>query len=163
MSVFDCQQYIGLIPTINVLCGELFPTKIRATANGIVMATTYIAFMVNLKIYPIAVAAFAFHYVMYFYAAMMAFMVVWGGLTIKYTDKLSLTEIQDMHKKTNVCGIATRNRDEPQEKEDEVGNQKGYTNSIEMEDVGKVVFKQEEDNKKKGKDWVTICQAVENR
>ena len=104
MSVFDGQQYIGLIPTINVLCGELFPTKIRATANGIVMATTYIAFMVNLKIYPIAVAAFAFHYVMYFYAAMMAFMVVWGGLTIKYTDKLSLTEIQDMHEKNEGSG-----------------------------------------------------------
>ena len=132
MSVFDGQQYIGLIPTINVLCGELFPTKIRATANGIVMATTYIAFMVNLKIYPIAVAAFAFHYVMYFYAAMMAFMVVWGGLTIKYTDKLSLTEIQDMHKKTNVCGIATRNRDEPKGKEDEVGYQQDGNHLLDL-------------------------------
>ena len=156
---FDLQQYIGLIPTLNVLCGELFPTKIRATSNGIVMATTYISFMVNLKIYPIAVAAFAFHYVMYFYAAMMAFMVVWGGITIKYTDKLSLTEIQDMHKKNDECGIPSRNRDEPQGKEDEGGNEKGYTNSIEMDEV----FKQEDVNEKKDQDWVTICQAIGNR
>ena len=160
---FDLQQYIGLIPTLNVLCGELFPTKIRATSNGIVMATTYISFMLNLKIYPIAVAAFAFHYVMYFYAAMMAFMVVWGGLTIKYTDKLSLTEIQDMHKKTDECEITSRNREEPQGREDEDGNKKCYSNSIEMDEVCQVAFKQEEVNEKKGQDWVTICQAIANR
>ena len=35
---------------------------------------------------------------MYFYAIVVAMMVAWGGLTIKDTDRLSLTEIQDMHK-----------------------------------------------------------------
>ena len=119
--------------------------------------------MVNLKIYPIAVAAFAFHYVMYFYAAMMAFMVVWGGLTIKYTDKLSLTEIQEMQKKTDECEITSRNRDEPQGKEDAGGNGKCYTNSIEMDEVCKEVFKQEDVNEKRDKNWVTICQAIGNR
>ena len=62
-----------------------------------------------------------------------------------------------------MCVESLPETDEPQEKEDEVGNQKGYTNSIEMEEVCKVVFKQEEVNKKNGKDWVTICQAVANR
>ena len=79
-----------------VLCGELFPTEIRATSTGIVFAASYVA------LYPIAVDAFGFHYVMYFYAAITAMMTLWGLITIKNTDKLSLTEIQDMHKRDAV-------------------------------------------------------------
>ena len=43
-----------------------------------------------------AIATFGFHYVVYFYALMLAIMVIWGFLTIKDTDRLSLTEIQEM-------------------------------------------------------------------
>ena len=118
LSVLDCQQYLGLLPTIYLLFGELFPTKIRATSNGIAFAASYVALMGNLKMYPIAVAAIGFHYVMYFYAVIMAFMVIWGGLKIKDTDKLSLTEIQDMHKKTDVSGITSKNKEENEEKEE---------------------------------------------
>ena len=93
------------MPTIHNLCGELFPTKIRATANGIVVAIKMVASMINVKIYPIAVETFGFHWVMYFYIVISAFMVTWGGLTIKDTDHLSLTEIQDLNKKTEVSGF----------------------------------------------------------
>ena len=119
LSVFDGQQYLGLLPTIYVLVGELFPTKIRATSNGIVFAASYVALMGNLKMYPIAVDNFPFHYVMYFYAVIMAILVIWGGLTIRDTDKLSLTDIQNMHKKTPESGIARRNKMETKEKEDD--------------------------------------------
>ena len=83
---------------LNVLCGESFPTEIRATSNGIVYATSYVALMANYKLYPIAVATFSFHYVVYFYAAITAALTLWGLLTISDTDKLSLTEIQNMYK-----------------------------------------------------------------
>ena len=94
---------------LNVLCGELFPTEIRATSNGIVFAISHVALMGNYKLYPIAVETFGFHYVVYFYAAVTAAFTIWGLLTIKDTDRLSLTEIQEMHKKTAVTG--TRNGD----------------------------------------------------
>ena len=97
------------MPIINVLCGELFPTEIRATSNGIVYATSNVALMGNLKLYPIAVETFGFHYVVYFYAAITLAFTIWGLLTIKDTDQLSLTEIQEMHKKTVVVVSETRN------------------------------------------------------
>ena len=77
---------------------ELFPTDIRATAYGIVEAVGKLILMANMKFFPIATASFGFHYVVYFYAIMMATMVIWGFLTIKDTDRLSLTEIQEMGK-----------------------------------------------------------------
>ena len=54
--------------------------------------------MANEKFFPTALASFGFFYVVYFYALICAFMVLWGFLTIKDTDQLSLTEIQDMGK-----------------------------------------------------------------
>ena len=91
-----------------MLCGELFPTEIRATSNGIVMATSYVVIMGNYKLYPIAVETFGFQFVVYFYASITATFTIWGLLTIKNTDRLSLTEIQDMHKETEVPEIRTK-------------------------------------------------------
>ena len=93
--------------------GELFPTDIRATAYGIVEAVGKLTLVANAKFFPIATASFGFHYVMYFFAIMMAIMVIWGFLTIKDTDRLSLTEIQDLGKnakqekdgKKNIKGV----------------------------------------------------------
>ena len=82
--------------------------------------------MINYKIYPIAVKTFGFHFVMYFYAIIVAMMVAWGGITIKDTDQLSLTEIQDMHKKTVVDGINCRSKEDIKAKEE--GFQKGQIN-----------------------------------
>ena len=81
-----------------MLIGELFPTEIRATSNGIVFALGQTALMANYKLYPIAMETFSFHYVVYLYAATTAAFTIWGVLTIKNTDGLSLTEIQEMQK-----------------------------------------------------------------
>ena len=84
--------------------------------------------MVNYKIYPNAVETLGFHYVMYFYAIIVAMMVAWGGITIKDTDQLSLTEIQDMHKKTVVAAINSSSKEDIKAKEE--GFQKGQINPI---------------------------------
>ena len=64
------------------------------------MAMGKVILAANQKLFPTAVASFGFHYVVYFYSLIMAIMVIWGYLTIKDTDGLSLTEIQDMDKDT---------------------------------------------------------------
>ena len=87
-----------------MLTGELFPTDIRATAGGIVMAMGKATLVANYKFFPIAVTSFGFHYVFYFYAFITALMAVWGFLTIEDTDQLSLTEVQNMLKKNEVQG-----------------------------------------------------------
>ena len=91
---------MGIISTLGVLRGELFPTEIRATANSIVIAMGKLILVANQKIFPMAIASFGFHYVVYFFSFIMAIMVTWGFLTIKDTDQLSLTEIQDMVRDT---------------------------------------------------------------
>ena len=83
-----------------MLRSELFPTEIRATSAGIIMALGNLTAMVNLKLFTIAVELLGFHVVTYFYAAVIGVMVAWGFLTIKNNDRLSLTEIQDMQQKT---------------------------------------------------------------
>ena len=82
--------------------GELFPTEIRATACGSVMAMGKAAAVVNYKLFPMALASFGFHQVLYFYAFITAFMAAWGFFTIKDTDHLSLTQIQDMLKNSEL-------------------------------------------------------------
>ena len=63
------------------------------------MAMGKVTLVANYKFFPMAVASFGFHYVLYFYALITALMSIWGFFTIKDTDQLSLTEIQNMLKK----------------------------------------------------------------
>ena len=60
---------MAIVPTLGLLKSELFPTEIRATASGIIMALAYVMWMINNKLFPMAVASFGFHSVVYFYAA----------------------------------------------------------------------------------------------
>ena len=163
-----------------MLCGELFPTEIRATSNGIVMATSYVVLMGNYKLYPMAVETFGFHYVVYFYAGITATATLWGLLTIKNTDRLSLTEIQDMHKETEVPEQRTKEGGEKEEEERGEGN----FNAIRVEivdmnhnerDDGKgvhkrsvlnhahpleVTSKNKTEDKKEGLYSPTVCEAI---
>ena len=91
---------IGITPTLHVLCGESFPTEISTTANGIIFAMQYTTSMVNVKLFPTAVASLGFHSVVYFYAVVAAAFTIWGSITIKDTDNLSLSEIQRMYSGT---------------------------------------------------------------
>ena len=68
------------------------------------MALGKATLVANYKFFPIAVASFGFHYVFYFYAFVTALMAVWGFITIKDTDHLSLAEIQNMIKKNEAQG-----------------------------------------------------------
>ena len=97
---------MSILPILRLLKDELFPAEVRATASGLVMAIGTLVTMTNVKIFPMTVAYFGFHYVVYFYAIITALLAVWGSLTIKNTDQLSLTEIQDMHKKAEAADQA---------------------------------------------------------
>ena len=51
---------IGLLPVLNILTGELFPTEIRSLSVGVVKALTYVAAYANMTVYPIASGAGVF-------------------------------------------------------------------------------------------------------
>ena len=83
------QQTMGILPTLLVLKGELFPTEIRATAAGLTTSIGTIVGMANYKLFPMAVESLGFHYVVYFYAIITTLLGAWGFLTIKNNDEES--------------------------------------------------------------------------
>ena len=68
--------------------------------------------MVNVKLFPTAVASLGFYSVVYFYAAVAAAFTMWGLMTIKDTDKLSISQIQSMYDET-VDGNTEREEKKP--------------------------------------------------
>ena len=55
--------------------------------------------MVNQKLFPIVLSSYGFYTVVYFYATVVALFTTYGWLTMKETDKLSLSEVQVMYRK----------------------------------------------------------------
>ena len=96
--------------SLSFLRAESFPTEIRATACGYVVALGKVLLALNEKFFPIAIASFGFLNVVYYYALIMTIMVIWGCLTIKDTEELSLTEIHDI----------SRNDESKQEEEEKM-------------------------------------------
>ena len=91
---------IGLLPVLNILTSELFPTEIRNISVGIVKAVTYVAAYINMTAYPLILSsANGFLELMLGYGAIAAFMTVWAIITVTETDNMSLVEIEGLYKK----------------------------------------------------------------
>ena len=95
ISVTLCHPVLGGI--IFVLYGELFPTDIRTISIGIVAVTQYLVFAFATKMFPIVIQWFHFYGINYYYAAFALAMTIWGMLTIKDIDCLSLVEIEHIY------------------------------------------------------------------
>ncbi|CAH2061115.1 unnamed protein product, partial [Iphiclides podalirius] len=52
LMVYICAISIGLVPLPWMMCGELFPTRVRGLGSGISSATTFLAFFVVVKTAP---------------------------------------------------------------------------------------------------------------
>jgi MFS family permease len=94
--VLFCMGF-GLTPVIQILLGEIFPTDIRTTSIGIINAVESIAFVVNIKLFPSFMARLGLPAIMYIYAGISLIMVVWGVVTIRKTDGLSLVETENIY------------------------------------------------------------------
>ncbi|KAL0859388.1 hypothetical protein ABMA27_010578 [Loxostege sticticalis] len=52
LTVYICAISIGLVPLPWIMCGEVFPTKVRGLGSGISSATTFVSFFVVVKTAP---------------------------------------------------------------------------------------------------------------
>lgn len=52
LAVYICSISVGLVPLPWIMCGEVFPTKVRGLGSGISSATTFVAFFVVVKTAP---------------------------------------------------------------------------------------------------------------
>ena len=95
---------LGLMPILHILKGELFPTEIRAVSAGIVNVTNHIPLLINMVVFPIITSANLMHVAMYVFAGFSLAMGVWGVITIKETDDMSLVEVEKMYEETGNRG-----------------------------------------------------------
>ena len=86
-----------LLGIILVLLGELFPTDMRTVSIGTVNGLQYLVFAFATKVFPYLEEWFHFYGLNYYYAAFALALTLWGMVTIKDIDELSLVEIERIY------------------------------------------------------------------
>ena len=82
---------------IDILVGELFPSDIRTISIGIAHGVEYISFAFATEAFPILLKWLNFNGLTFYYASFCLAMTVWGMMTIKDIDRLSLVEIERIY------------------------------------------------------------------
>ena len=99
---------------ILVLLGELFPTDIRAISIGIVTGVEYLTFAFATGTFPVLLEWLHFYGLNFYYAAVCLLMTIWGMMTIKDTDHLSLVDIELIYstnmKKSEGCSYESKTK-----------------------------------------------------
>ncbi|XP_026730603.1 facilitated trehalose transporter Tret1-2 homolog [Trichoplusia ni] len=98
LMCYICAISIGLVPLPWIMCGEVFPTKVRGLGSGISSATTFVAFFTVVKTAPGMMSNFGEVITFLFYGV-----VAFVGTVIMYfilpeTKGKSLQEIEDRFK-----------------------------------------------------------------
>ena len=88
-----------LTAVIVVLLGELFPTDIRTVSIGIVRGLQYLVLAFATKMFPILSEWLHLYGLNYYYTATALLFTIWGMVTIKDIDQLSLVEIERIYDK----------------------------------------------------------------
>lgn len=90
LSVFICSFVMGFGPIPNILCSEIFPTRVRGIAIGITSGTMWLCNVVVSYAFPIANARFGLVGVFLFFAIMSAIAWVFVFLKVPETKGLPL-------------------------------------------------------------------------
>ena len=101
-------ESLGVLPTLNILLAELFPTDIRNISAGVVRAVAYLAAYCNMMAYPMISSANAFFELMLGYGTICAFMAMWAITTVKDVDNMSLVEIENSYRKQKADNTAEK-------------------------------------------------------
>ena len=77
-----------------ILVGELFPTEIRTVSIGIVNGMEYLAFAFATEAFLHLLESLHFYGLNFYYGIFCLLMTMWGTMTIRDIDYLSLVEIE---------------------------------------------------------------------
>ena len=86
-----------IMGVILVLVGELFPTDIRTISIGIAHGIEYLSFAFATEAFPVLLKCLKFYGLTFYYASFCLAMTIWGMVTIKDIDRLSLVEIERIY------------------------------------------------------------------
>ncbi|CAM6129022.1 unnamed protein product [Calypogeia fissa] len=90
LCVFICSFVMGFGPIPNILCSEIFPTRVRGLAIGITSATMWVCNVIVSYAFPVANAAFGLVGVFLFFAIMSVIAWVFVFLKVPETKGLPL-------------------------------------------------------------------------
>ena len=79
------------------MIGEIFPTDIRTVSIGIVKGLASLVLAISTKLFPILSEWLHFYGLNYYYATFALVLTIWGMVTIKDIDLLSLVEIERIY------------------------------------------------------------------
>ena len=82
---------------IDILVGELFPSDIRTISIGIAHGIEYLSFAFATEAFPVLLKCLKFYGLTFYYASFCLAMTIWGMVTIKDIDRLSLVEIERIY------------------------------------------------------------------
>lgn len=102
LMLYICAISIGLVPLPWMMCGELFPTRVRGLGSGISSATTFVSFFIVVKTAPGMMSNLGEVFTFLFYG-----IVALVGTGILYfvlpeTKGKSLQEIEDKFKSNKI-------------------------------------------------------------
>lgn len=96
-----------------ILVGEIFPTDIRSVSIGIVHALQCLVLACATKAFPLLLEWLHFYGLNYYYSAFSLAMTIWGMMTIKDIDRLSLVEIERIYtKRSKTSEVASNDNGE---------------------------------------------------
>ncbi|XP_013196571.1 facilitated trehalose transporter Tret1-2 homolog [Amyelois transitella] len=101
LMVYICAISIGLVPLPWIMCGEVFPTRVRGLGSGISSATTFFAFFVVVKTAPGMMTHFGevITFLVYGVIALIGTGILY--FILPETKGKSLQEIEDKFKRRN--------------------------------------------------------------
>ncbi|XP_013148937.1 PREDICTED: facilitated trehalose transporter Tret1-2 homolog isoform X1 [Papilio polytes] len=95
LMIYICAISIGLVPLPWMMCGEVFPTKVRGLGSGISSATTFLAFFVVVKTAPGMMSSLGEVFTFLFYGIIAFIGTVILYFILPETKGKSLQEIED--------------------------------------------------------------------
>ncbi|KAH7437509.1 hypothetical protein KP509_05G075500 [Ceratopteris richardii] len=93
---FICCFVMGLSPIPNVLCAEIFPTRVRGLCNGICAASMWFSTIVTTYVFPVAVSKIGLDGVLIFFAVMGIISWVYIYMKVPETKGMALEVITEL-------------------------------------------------------------------
>ena len=101
-------QATGVIPGIQLLMGEIFPSDIRSLSIGLTLSAALSCGTINILIYPYLIENLKFFGTFYFYAATSFLALLWGIYSIPDNRGLSLAKVEEKMEPIGRVGRAIR-------------------------------------------------------
>ncbi|CAG9570296.1 unnamed protein product [Danaus chrysippus] len=102
LMLYICAISIGLVPLPWMMCGELFPTRVRGLGSGISSATTFVSFFIVVKTAPGMMSNLGevFTFLIYGIVALVGTGILY--FVLPETKGKSLQEIEDKFKSNKI-------------------------------------------------------------